>query len=470
MKLFVSYPCEERDLAERLRLALEGEGHDVFTDRAELRAGEAYHAALREAIDAADAAVFLLTPRAVARGSYTLTELDLAQRRWRRPGGHVLPVLVQPTPVADIPPYLKAVTLLQPRGDTVAETVAAVARLRPRRARWPVVAGVVVALALLVGGGVAWERQQRAAAAAAEAARQLAAQVDAAARLCLSGSYAQAWDALQSLAVQAGDGDRRTREVVEDCGMRWLRNAKVTRPAQSFADIVDRIQPVLVRGVPRAGTARRRADLLAHGGYADFLRSRDNVAAPDPLPQYEAALVEEADNVYALAMRAHLQAWRGGGANETVRKGFERALATGRTRDWVRSMQWAVAGLASATEGYGLLVADDMRQRGESLDESRANWLWSRTVWVLPLPGSQATALAALPPERWLATFEWAFPRPAPGSERAPLWRFVHALLRSEGPDKAAAMDELRALQSELAAGGRHVNILRAVEARLKRG
>ncbi len=120
MKLFISYPSDQKELAERLRLALEAEGHEVFTDRAELKEGEPYNAALREAIEASDALVFLITPRSIHPGSYALTELDLAQRRWRRPGGHVLPVIAAATPVEDIPPYLRAVTLLQPKGDLVA--------------------------------------------------------------------------------------------------------------------------------------------------------------------------------------------------------------------------------------------------------------------------------------------------------------------------------------------------------------
>ncbi len=132
MKLFISYPSDQQDLAERLRLALEAEEHEVFTDRSELKEGEPYHEALREAIESADALIFLVTPRSIAPGSYALTELDIAQRRWRSPAGRVLPVLAAPTPIEDIPPYLRAVTLLQPKGDLVADTVAAVDRLRGR--------------------------------------------------------------------------------------------------------------------------------------------------------------------------------------------------------------------------------------------------------------------------------------------------------------------------------------------------
>ena len=153
MKLFISYPSNQRDLAERLRIALEEEGHSVFTDRAELKEGEPYHEALREAVDDAHALIFLITPKAVAPGSYALTELDLAQRQWRSPAGRVLPVLVEPTPIATIPPYLRAVTLLQPKGDVVAETVAAVARLRGGSSLRLWLALAALLLCALAGGG-----------------------------------------------------------------------------------------------------------------------------------------------------------------------------------------------------------------------------------------------------------------------------------------------------------------------------
>ena len=184
MKLFVSYPSTHRDLAEQLRLALEQEGHTVFTDRAELKEGEGYHEALREAIDDADGLVFLVTPRAVAPGSYALTELDLAQRQWRSPAGRVLPVLVEPTPIASIPPYLRAVTLLHPKGDLVAETVAAVDRLHGG-SRLHVWLGTAAGLAVLAGAGLWWwhqttlERERNAALQAA-----LKAEIAVSAQLC----------------------------------------------------------------------------------------------------------------------------------------------------------------------------------------------------------------------------------------------------------------------------------------------
>ena len=103
MRLFLSYPSEERDTADRLRLALEAEGHEVFQDRSDLRSGESFHEPLRAAMQAADLLVFLVTPASVAAGSYCRSELAVAQQRWRRPSGHVLPVMLKDVPIAALP-------------------------------------------------------------------------------------------------------------------------------------------------------------------------------------------------------------------------------------------------------------------------------------------------------------------------------------------------------------------------------
>ena len=470
MKLFVSYPSDQRDLAERLRLTLEGEGHDVFTDRAELRAGDAYHAALRAAIEAADGAVFLLTPRAVARGSYTLTEVALAQRRWRRPRGHVLPVVVQPTPLAEIPAYLKAVTLLEPHGDVVAETVAEVARMAPTEGRWRrAFTGGALLLALAAGAaGWAWWQAREEQRVAAE--RLVVAQIDASSRLCAAGSFAPAFEALERLAEQRAD-DARARVALEDCAMRWLRNARVTRPAQGFADIVDRAAPVVEAGLPLAGDARRRADLLAHLGWADGLRARDGVAVNDPMRRYDTALDADPDNPYALAMRAVHLARRGAGTSEAVRRDLALAWRSGRSRDWVRSLQWGVAGQANASVDYAIQLADDMRLAGEPRpEESRSSVLWGAYTSGLRSSTERPQVMAALPHDRLLATFTWAFPQPGPDSPRWNLWRFAHAMIRSEGSpaEAAVALEDLRALRDELTARRLGGSMLDAIENRLK--
>lgn len=163
MKIFLSYPSEERAVAERVNHALLGHGHDVFFDRADLEAGFEYDQAIARAIGESDLFVFFITPASVQSGRYTLTELGLAERRWPHAGGRVLPVMVKPTDIATIPAYLRAVNILTPRGDIVAETVHQLQRMEHarrlvprvwRRVRSP--RGIVAVVCVVAVAALAW--------------------------------------------------------------------------------------------------------------------------------------------------------------------------------------------------------------------------------------------------------------------------------------------------------------------------
>ena len=91
MKIFLSYPSQDRELVEPIYLALRAQGHKVFFDRAELPPGEEYDNRIRAAIESADLLIFILSPNAVDAGSYTLTELEIARKTWEHPAGRVLP-------------------------------------------------------------------------------------------------------------------------------------------------------------------------------------------------------------------------------------------------------------------------------------------------------------------------------------------------------------------------------------------
>jgi formylglycine-generating enzyme required for sulfatase activity len=159
LKIFLSYASEDRSIAEQIALALAAEGHDVFFDREDLPAGDAFHSRIRRAIERSDQLVFLLSPHALDAGSYTLNELDIAQKAWPNPAGRVLPVLAGPIELARIPNYLKSVTLLTSDGNLVASVVDAVDRVARARRRTLVtrLAAVGAGLALLVAAfGVYW--------------------------------------------------------------------------------------------------------------------------------------------------------------------------------------------------------------------------------------------------------------------------------------------------------------------------
>lgn len=163
MQVFLSYASEDRDAADRVRYALHAAGYEVFYDREDLPPGQEYDQTIRRALAASGLLVFLITPDSVTPGRYTLTELKLAQARWPHPTGRVLPVMLRPTPMDDVPTYLRAVGILEPSGDVAAEVAHEAARLLATRSllkravrllRSP--AGVVGLIALLVSGAATW--------------------------------------------------------------------------------------------------------------------------------------------------------------------------------------------------------------------------------------------------------------------------------------------------------------------------
>lgn len=126
MRLFLSYATEHREKAYAICLRLRQAHHQVFFDKDALPVGRAYDDRIRQALSDSDGLIFLISPGSIEPGRYTLTELEFAKKRWENPDGHLLPVLIEPTPHQDIPTYLKSVTILEPKGNVEAETAAAV--------------------------------------------------------------------------------------------------------------------------------------------------------------------------------------------------------------------------------------------------------------------------------------------------------------------------------------------------------
>lgn len=133
MKVFVSYASEDRRQAEDIAVRLQQEDHEVYFDRSSLQPGEGYDEALRGFIDQADLLIFMISPDSVTRGSYTLTELKFATRRWPNPNGKILPVMAKKTPRDAMPSVLRAIGILEAEGNLSAEVIAEVDRLQTRR-------------------------------------------------------------------------------------------------------------------------------------------------------------------------------------------------------------------------------------------------------------------------------------------------------------------------------------------------
>lgn len=126
MQVFLSYASEDKDFAEQIQLALAAANHQIFFDAESLPPGGDYHSRIRDAVSGSDAFVFLISPSSVAQGSYALTELGFVRTKWVSPKDRVVPVVVRETPWEQIPNYLKAVTVMEPRGNIAAEVVSAI--------------------------------------------------------------------------------------------------------------------------------------------------------------------------------------------------------------------------------------------------------------------------------------------------------------------------------------------------------
>ncbi len=157
MRIFLSYASQDRVIAEAINRALLDQGHDVFFDRDDLPPGEEFHIRIRRAIEQADLFVFLVSEESIDPGSYTLNELEIAEKKLRQPSGRLLPVLLRPIALDRLPAFAKAVTLLESPGNIPAAVADAVHRIDLTRRRALLTkSGVGVAAALIIAGGVWW--------------------------------------------------------------------------------------------------------------------------------------------------------------------------------------------------------------------------------------------------------------------------------------------------------------------------
>jgi hypothetical protein len=215
---------------------------------------------------------------------------------------------------------------------------------------------------------------------------------------------------LAKLTGQLSDERRALREAQEDLAMEWLRNLSVPK-GKTFSDVVDKLVAVVHRGAASASGARK-ADLLAHLGWADFLRWRDGNRRLNPERQYREALEIDPANPYAHAHLGHWMLWAGEKPQE-ARQHFSSALASGRAREYVRGIQLAaVRNRGSDGDREFLAVVNDMRKNGEKLGSRTRSDVYSIYSFACAMrhdASRLAGLLAAVPATEQLATFQALF-------------------------------------------------------------
>jgi len=180
--------------------------------------------------------------------------------------------------------------------------------------------------------------------------------------------FAEAWRSLdraeERSRTEATDATRL------DVAFRWLEEGR-PGPDQPFSRITDAVVPALDRALLDPQHPRR-ADTLAHLGWATFLKWRET-GSGDPASLYKQALEIDPQNVYANTMLGHWLVWTGQPLT-AARPYFDAAVARGKERPFVRTYQLAAARNRSDDAGDAELVriVNSMRQQNETPDERSA--------------------------------------------------------------------------------------------------
>ena len=229
--------------------------------------------------------------------------------------------------------------------------------------------------------------------------------------------YSAAWASFAEAAKTAEAGgevaelmgslsadQRRTRKAEEDLAMAWLDDIRVSKD-EMFSDIANRVVPALDRGVANSSGVRK-ADLLAHIGWANFLQLRSGTS-DDIETRYRDALESDPANPFAHAMLGHWLIANGNHLKE-AQQHFAAAVKSGRERPIVRKLQIAALEWVSEDEEKTELirVCNEMRKNNELLSEEERIQVLSNTDFLYRnMPFSQLARI--LPADEQSATYRW---------------------------------------------------------------
>jgi len=280
--------------------------------------------------------------------------------------------------------------------------------------------------------------------------------------------YPAAFDSFKH-AAELDPIDRRAQEQETKAAMLWLEDAHGTKD-RSFTDLANQLLPVLDKGLARAkGSAA--ADILAHIGWANFLRYRDGVREGVTVEEnFRQALSQDASNVYAHAMWGFWILWQGG--NLAAADGhFSAALASGRERDYVRDLRLhaLLNQQRDETDAELLRLANNTRKNGESMSESQRRPIMENVFGArIEDHNRLVQILSVLPADETEATYDWLNAGDNnPWVESHAYRPFIVANLREIAGDRTQALAIYRTLQTQLR--GKAVSLVPQVDKAIKR-
>jgi hypothetical protein len=268
-----------------------------------------------------------------------------------------------------------------------------------------------------------------------------------------------AWELLDQ-AISLEPASRAARREQIDLAVQWVRALNI-QASDAFAEAVDRLIPVLYRGVVSEEPARA-ATISAHLGWADFLRVLHGEQRLHPELHFDRALQSDPANVYANAMYGHwlLRGRRGEEAEgEVVTKAaghFETALQTGKERSYVRNLQISAyldwGGVDGCLKAFDTAVS--IRETGEEIRRFDRNRFKSALIRMVTskdrneqrsaLPGKWDALLERFGPNGLMEIFTWSYPPDQEPAETG--WWYVRGRLLEEAGNGAGALKLYREL------------------------
>ena len=113
-QVFLSYAEEELAIMEQVRRSLRREGFTVWTNKTDIQTGVDFQEAINRGVEEADNLVYLMSPASL-QSPYCQQEIDYALSLNKR----IIPLLVQPTDLEQIPPTLRNLQYIDLTDNTV---------------------------------------------------------------------------------------------------------------------------------------------------------------------------------------------------------------------------------------------------------------------------------------------------------------------------------------------------------------
>jgi hypothetical protein len=255
------------------------------------------------------------------------------------------------------------------------------------------------------------------------------------------------------------DGSATAQQV--QIAIKWLEDVHLSSAngPQTFSAVVDPLKAVLVERLAETrGTAR--ADLQAHIGWANFLRSRDGLPAVDIAEEFDAAIASDPANLYGHVMRGFWILWQAQSI-DAARADFDIAMRS--TTDPAFSDRTIMAGLTNIQSDEfmagAIEYANTIRRTGRDLDDHTKRlliWYYSNCLHdnqllariAKTLPASEQTPLldwlkkaAASPGDKRVASYFAAFFAARDGQKSDAIQRYTN--LVGTTPDNERSGNEI---------------------------